>query len=65
METIFGVAFYVLLVHLVAKRGFKTGLFYWRVFVLAIVPFFFPFVVIWVFWRNKRKGIYYERIPPK
>lgn len=65
MEIIFNVVCYLILVHLVARRGVKTGLYYWRVFGLAVVPFFFPIVVIWVFWRNKRKGIGYYRIPPK
>jgi hypothetical protein len=65
MDIIFTVVIYLLAVHLVARRGFKTGLFYERVFALALVPFLFPFVVIWVFWRDKRKGIGYYRIPPK
>ena len=65
MDIVLQVIGYLFLVHLVARRGFKTGLYYWRVFRLAIVPFLFPIVLIWVFWRDKRRGIYYERIPPK
>jgi hypothetical protein len=54
MDAVLGVIVWLLLVHLVARRGYKTGLFYPRVFFLALVPFLFPFVLVWVFWRNKR-----------
>jgi hypothetical protein len=64
MDVLSSIIIYLILVHLVARRGFKTGLFYWRVFFLALIPFLFPIVLIWVLWRNKRKGLYYERIPP-
>jgi hypothetical protein len=59
---LFVMGLYPLLVHLVAKRGFKTGLYYWRVFIIAF--FFLVPAFIWVMWRNPRKGIYYERIQP-
>ena len=54
MDALLGVISWILVVHLVAKRGYRTGLFYRRVFILALVPFLFPFVLVWVFWRNKR-----------
>jgi uncharacterized membrane protein YesL len=58
---IFVLAVYLLLVHLVARRGFKTGLYYERVFVIAL--FFLLPAFLWVMWRNPRRGLYYERIP--
>ena len=52
MDIIVNLLAYFLLVHLVARRGLKTGLYYQRVFVMA--TFFLPIVAVWVFWRNKR-----------
>ena len=61
---ILGSAIYVFLAHLIAKRGFRTGLYYNRVFVIAL--FFMLPAFLWVYlFRNPRKGIYYERIPPE
>ena len=54
MDAFLGVITWLLAVHLVARRGYRTGLFYWRVLFLALVPFLFPFVLVWVFWRDKR-----------
>jgi FkbM family methyltransferase len=62
MVTALSLIAYFFLAHLLARRGFKTGLHYWRVFLPASFPLFLPLVAIWVFWRNKRKGIYYERL---
>jgi len=54
---------YGFVAHRVAKRGERTGLYYHRVLIIAI-PFLLP-AIIWVyFFRNPRKGIYYERIKP-
>jgi hypothetical protein len=54
MDALLGALFWLLLAHIVARRGRSTGLFYYRVFLLALVPFLFPFVFVWVFWRSKR-----------
>jgi hypothetical protein len=60
-----GILGYFFLVHLIARRGYKTGLYYWPTFMTAAIPLFLPFVFFRVFWRNKRKGTPYYRIPPK
>ena len=48
---VFGI--YLFLCHIVAKRGLMTGLYYNRVFILA-VPFLLP-VAIWVYSRPIRR----------
>ena len=53
---------YAYVAHRVAKRGERTGLYYGRVLVIALV-FMLP-AIIWVYlFRTPRKGIYYERYP--
>jgi hypothetical protein len=49
-----GLGIYLFLCHLIAKRGHSTGLFYNRVFVLAIV--FSVWVAVWVYvFRTPRR----------
>lgn len=54
---------YGFLAHRIAKRGERTGLFYGRVLVIALI--FMPLAFVWVYLlRSERPGLYYERIPP-
>ena len=54
---------YGFLAHRIAKRGERTGLYYSRVLIIALL--FMPFAFIWVYFlRSERPGLYYERIPP-
>jgi hypothetical protein len=53
MEIVFEVVCYLVFAHLIAKRGERTGLFYHRVLILALI--FQPFVAIWVFGFRKRR----------